>query len=71
MKFAKNGLYATARKIDMSKTGGPIIPKGICVRVLIRRRDGRLWVDPGIVFGKRHLYQHDLEQSIWRKVTKA
>ena len=58
-KFTKNGLCMTNKDLDMRKTGGPFIPAGTIVMVLIRRRDGRLWIDSK-QFGKRHLYPKDL-----------
>lgn len=52
--FKKNQILYTARKLDLSSTGGPIIPLGAKVTVLRVRRDGRLWVDIRN-FGQRHL----------------
>jgi hypothetical protein len=43
----------------MTKTGGPLIPKNSLATVLVRRRDGRLWVNVHN-FGRRHLMPEDV-----------
>lgn len=58
----KKGQYVyVARTIDCRKTGGPLIPEFALAKVLIRRRDGRLWVDLGEYGGKRHLSRKDIQ----------
>lgn len=68
MKFDKYQTAFLKRTLDMRKTGGPLIPKGTQVFVLIRRKDGRLWCNiPD--FGKRHLMPEDLSGYTQNKLT--
>jgi hypothetical protein len=60
-KFKKGQKAFVARTIDLRKTGGPLIPEFALATVLIRRRDGRLWVDLKDNGGQRHLYPQDLQ----------
>jgi hypothetical protein len=59
MNFHKYQLVFVAKKMDLRKTGGPFIPKNTLATVLVRRRDGRVWVDIH-EFGQRHVYAKDL-----------
>lgn len=58
--FKKNQIAYTKRKIDMSATGGPVIPPGATVDILRVRRDKKhVWVDV-INYGQRNLPIDDL-----------
>lgn len=59
MEFDKHQLVFIRRDLDMTKTGGPLIPKNSLATVLVRRRDGRLWVNVHN-FGRRHLMPEDV-----------
>jgi hypothetical protein len=65
MVIKKNQTVWVARTLDLRSTGGPLIPEFAMAKVLIRRRDGRLWVDFGIhnneYDGKRHLHRKDVQ----------
>ncbi len=41
----KNTKFYFIKSLDMTNTGGPYIPQGTKGRVLIKRRDGRIFVD--------------------------
>jgi len=57
--FSKNQTVFLVEELDMTATGGPKIPANTLATVLIRRCDGRLWVDI-LGFGKRHLYPNNV-----------
>lgn len=61
MKIKKNQTVYVARTIDLRYTGGPIIPEFALAKVLVCRRDGRLWVDLKDNGGKRHLNRNDVQ----------
>ena len=65
MKIKKGQSAFVARTIDCRNTGGPLIPKGAGVTVLIRCRDGQtLWVDLGKHGGRRRVFRKDIAQTI-------
>ena len=44
MKFDKHQQVFLRRKLDLRKTGGPLLPKGSPMTIQVRRRTGELWV---------------------------
>jgi hypothetical protein len=54
----KNAKFTLVEDMNLTSTGGPLIPKGTQGQVLIRRRDGRFWVNI-FQFGRRHLNSWD------------
>ena len=61
MNIKKNQYVFMSRTIDCRRTGGPLIPEFSVAKVLIRRRDGRLWVDLEDNGGRRHVYRKDVQ----------
>ena len=62
----KNQMVFVSRKIDMTKTGGPIIPEFAHAKVLKRHRDNTVWLefqDQKIAdeCGRRRLLVSDLQ----------
>lgn len=54
----KNTKFTFVEDVDMTSSGGPLIPKGAQGQVLVRRRDGRIWVNV-FNFGQRHFNSWD------------
>lgn len=61
-KFKKGQTVRTVKDMNLTKTGGPFIPKGSVGEVLMVHRDGRIGVDLPLAGGKRHLYPEDIEE---------
>lgn len=55
----KNRRFKVKRKLDMRRTGGPLLPKGTLGTVLIVRATGELWVKLD-KFDTRHLLPTDI-----------
>lgn len=57
--FDKHQTVFFREDMDLRATGGPLIAKNTLACVLVRRRDGRLWVNVH-GFGQRHVYPENL-----------
>lgn len=62
MKFKKGQTVRTAQDLDLTKLGGPFIPKGSVGKILIVHRDSWMIVDLPLAGGKRCLLPEDIDE---------